>query len=208
MATSRTRPATRGPWTATGSGPQKRRAQALPSVIQIKATLREIDPPVWRRVLVPDRASLADLSGVLQVAFGWLGHHLHEFRFGEAIYGLPDDEAPAHQKDEARTALSDLAHEGMSARYAYDFGDGWEHDLLIEAIQPLDPEVTYPLCTGGARACPPDDCGGPARYADLLRILADPDDPEHAEQRRWVGGFFDPEGFDANRVNRELRDQR
>ena len=134
-----------------------------------------------------------------------MGHHLHEFRFGEVLYGMPDDEAPAHQKDDARTALSELAHEGLSALYSYDFGDGWEHDLLIEAVQPFDPEVTYPLCIGGARAGPPDDCGGPMRYADMLRILADPDDPEHAEQRRWVGGHFDPEGFDANRINRELR---
>lgn len=187
---------------------RRRRAQAPSTIIQIKATLRDIHPPVWRRVEVPAHASLADLSRVLVTAFGWRGHHLHEFRFGEVLYGIPDEEAPAHQKDEAGARLSELAHPRMSALYSYDFGDGWDHDLLIEAIKPADPDVLYPLCTGGARAGPPDDCGGPPGYTELLRILADPRDPEHAEQRRWVGGFFDPEAFDANSVNRHLRGER
>jgi hypothetical protein len=175
-------------------------------VVQIRATLRGVSPPVWRRVELLAGSTVADLHDVLQIAFGWLGHHAHEFRFGEGLYGTPDEEAPAHQKDEDRAVLGDVVEEGMTGLYAYDFGDGWEHDLLVEATRSFDGDLMYPLCTGGARACPPDDCGGPDRYAEMLEILADPGHPEHHQQRRWVGGFFDPEGFDANQINRDLRE--
>ena len=90
--------------------------------------------------------------------------------------------------------------------YRYDYGDDWEHVVEVEDVTGPDRRLTYPLCVGGARACPPEDCGGAGGYENLLGVLASPEHGEHDEMLTWVGGDFDPAGFDANAVNRLLRD--
>ena len=173
-------------------------------VLQLKVQLTRIRPPVWRRLLVPPTYSLADLHDVIQVAFGWIGYHLHEFELGGETYGVLDEDAPPELKPEGRARLSRLAPLGTRFRYLYDFGDGWEHDVHVEKRLPRDPGGQYPRCTGGRRACPPEDVGGPWGYEAFLAALHDPEHPEHERYVEWSGGNFDPEAFDLQEVNDAL----
>lgn len=185
------------------------RAQSRPAtgprVCRMKITLREIRPPVWRRLEVRDDMTLARLHTVLQRVMGWTDSHLHAFRVGKVRFGTPDPEWPDDTISERKIRVRDLIDRGVKRFvYEYDFGDDWQHDIVIEKI--LEPEfgVRYPRCLGGKRACPPEDCGGAPGYAELVATLADPYDPEYEHMRSWAG-WFEPEAFDLERVNQSLR---
>lgn len=175
------------------------------NIYRIKASLRYIEPPIWRRIEVPSDITLAKLHAVLQAAMGWRNVHLHAFRIGREIYGKPDRSMPDYaMNDERKTCLDAIAGQGDTIIYEYDFGDGWEHTLKIEKVFPPEPKVRYPRCTAGRRACPPEDCGGPPGYAHLLDVLRDPRHEEHEELRDWLPSGFDPEAFDADAINKRL----
>ena len=150
-----------------------------------------------------DPHPLAELHEVLQAAFGWWGYHLHEFDIDGVRYGSDDGEDWDPLEDERRARLDKLARAGSSFTYTYDFGDNWRHTVTVEKIPPADPSMTYPVCTGGRRARPPEDCGGVSGYENVLAVLADPADGEHASMLEWVGGSFDPERFRNVRVRRQ-----
>lgn len=174
-------------------------------IYQIKVTLRDVSPPAWRRVEVPGDTKLGKLHRILQAALGWTDSHLHAFRIGRTVYGVPDPDFPDDETvNERNVRLARIAAQGDKLIYEYDFGDGWEHELRVEKVIPADPAVHYPRCTAGSRACPPEDCGGPGGYEHLLEVLRDPKHEEHDEMREWIGGDFDPEAFDLEAVNREL----
>ncbi len=175
------------------------------NIYQIKVTLRHVRPPVWRRIEVPADIKLDRLHRVLQAVMGWTDSHMHAFRLGMVQYGRPSREFPDMFRNERTARLDQLAGVGKNLIYEYDFGDGWEHELKIEKALAPEPGVRYPRCTAGKRACPPDDCGGPWGYEHLLEVLRDPKHEEHEEMREWIGGNFDPEAFDLEQVNRELR---
>jgi hypothetical protein len=170
---------------------------------QLKITLKGIRPPVWRRVRVSGDLSFAQLHGVVQIAMGWTDSHLHQFRIGDERFAIPSREDWDRPADERKARLSEVAAEKDRFHYDYDFGDGWEHEILVEKITPPDADLVAE-CLDGRRACPPEDCGGPYGYANLLGILADPSHEEHAEMKEWAGGELDPESFDAAAVNRLL----
>lgn len=172
-------------------------------VHQLKVVLRGSEPPIWRRLQVPSTTTLAELHGVLQVAMGWEDYHLHQFEIARVTYGIDDGEGwgPA-PKDERRTRLDRVARKGTSLVYEYDFGDSWEHDITVDDVFAAEEGKTYPTCTAGERACPPEDCGGIWGYEEFLGALADPDHEEHDRLLEWVGGEFDPERFDLAGVNR------
>jgi Plasmid pRiA4b ORF-3-like protein len=180
-----------------------------PTVHRLKITLRGIRPPIWRRIEVPTNLSLFELSAVLEAAMGWLGGHLHAYDAGGVTYQLPDDyDSPFGRRivDERKARLGRvLPSVGAKMTFDYDFGDGWQHDVVVEAIGPGDKNVTYPRCVTGRRACPPDDCGGPWGYGDLLEVLADPNHPEHAARLEWCGGPLDPEAFDIEATNTAMQ---
>ena len=177
---------------------------ATSSVSQLHVSLREVQPEVWRRVQVRSDLTLSNLHQVLQTVMGWSDSHLHQFRFGKAVYGRPDPEFPACL-DERKAFLADLLRApGDRLDYEYDFGDGWRHDIVLEQVLEPASTVEYPLVTAGGRACPPEDCGGPPGYEHLLDVLARPRHTEHRDLLRWVGGSFDPEAFDAEGINRRL----
>jgi hypothetical protein len=179
------------------------------TVHQLKLTLREVKPPVWRRIVVESDLTLGELAGVLEAAMGWESYHLHAFEVGGTRYGVPDPDWDMDDLDENRFRLADvLPKVGMKMRWEYDFGDGWEHDVLVEAIGPPERGVEYPLCLAGRRACPLEDCGGPWGYADLLVALADPDHPEHEERREWAPPGFDPARFDLEQTKQAMRSPR
>ena len=185
------------------SGPRK----APRSVYQIKVTLRSVKPPIWRRILVAADTPLDQLHGILQVAMGWMGGHLHQFIVRGAAYGTPDPEFDFDVRDERRLRL-DHAITGSGAKiiYQYDFGDGWEHDVLLEKIVRPENDTLYPVCIKGRRACPIEDCGGPWGYKNLLEVLQDPSHPEHEEMLEWAGRQVDAEAFDMEETNLLLED--
>lgn len=176
-------------------------------VFQIKVTLLHTKPPIWRRVLVPASIKLSELHEVLNELMGWENAHLHSFAVGDRTFvNLRDDpDASAEYEDERKVRLDALVEPGKSFHYVYDFGDGWRHTVVVEKRLDHDPRFEYPMCVDGARACPPEDCGGPPGYDNLLRVLANKRDAEHDEMLTWVGGHFDPDGFDINRTNQALR---
>ncbi|MEW4568360.1 plasmid pRiA4b ORF-3 family protein [Tautonia sp. JC769] len=181
------------------------------TVYQLKVTLRGSRPPIWRRIRVPD-CTLGELHEVIQVVMGWEDAHLHEFVVRGERYGPPppDDfgmDFGSEEQDEDTVLLSRVAEGGKRTRmrYVYDFGDSWEHEVTVEKALAPEPGVEYPRCVGGARACPPEDCGGVWGYADFLDAIADPGHEMHEEMREWVGGEFDPEAFDIEAVNEELQ---
>jgi hypothetical protein len=186
--------------------PAKLRGSTL--VYRLRVELLEIKPLVWRRLLVPADIKLPKLHQCLQLAMGWTNSHLHQFKLGEAHDGVPDPEWPELQTlDERQVRLCDLIGEVQrEIVYEYDFGDGWEHRIVLEQTEPANEFMSYPLCTAGERACPPEDVGGVPGYEEFLNIIGDPDHEEHGQSLLWVGGgAFDPEGFDLNAVNRARR---
>jgi hypothetical protein len=180
---------------------------ALAPIFQLKITLEGVKPPVWRRLLVPADIPLHKLHAVVQEVMGWTNSHLHQFLLRDRRFGATLSDGVTQElnlEDERKVRLQELVGPGQSLRYEYDFGDGWLHSVLVERQLEPDPRFTYPSCIGGARACPPEDCGGPPGYARLLRILKDSSHLEHDDTVTWLGGAFDPKGFDLNSVNTAL----
>lgn len=194
-----------------GAATRGEAGRATGQVYQLKATLLDTKPPIWRRILVDGATTLDRLHEVIQAAFGWWNDHLHEFEIDGTDYGVThlawaDWGRPV--VDERTARLDALADVGSRMEYRYDFGDGWRHRIVVEKTLPADAVTTVPACVDGRRACPPEDCGGPWGYQQLLEILADPHHPEHAERRAWLGGPFDPEAFDPRDFTRHLEQLR
>jgi hypothetical protein len=140
---------------------------------------------------------------------GWTNSHLYRFGIGCAEYGEPDPEYADNgidMRNAKRTKLNQVVpSEKMRFTYEYDFGDSWEHQILVEKILSAEASAQYPVCLAGKRACPPEDCGGIWGYEELLQIIRDPGHVEHKRMMEWLGGLFDPEEFDIDEVNRSLR---
>ena len=176
------------------------------NIYQIKITLRDSKPPIWRRLLVADDTKLSELHTIIQEAMPWWDYHLHQFEVDGVYYSTPHPEDYRPVVDERKTNLSDVAgFEGAKFFYEYDFGDGWEHMIEVEKILPPDPGQPLPVCIKGKRACPPEDVGGIWGYYMFLEAIQDPDHPEHEDYLEWVGGEFDPEAFDLDEANEALR---
>jgi len=179
------------------------------SVHRLKVKLRSVKPPVWRRIVVRSEMTLEELSSVLEAAMGWHGGHLHVFDIAGTYYGRPDPEWGHDDLDEGKFRVRGVLPDvGSKFRWAYDFGDGWEHDVVVEEIGPAEADVEYPLCLTGRRACPPEDCGGPWGYANLLDALADPSHPDHEELSEWMPLGFDPAHFDLEVTSIAMRSPR
>ncbi|HET91351.1 MAG TPA: plasmid pRiA4b ORF-3 family protein [Chloroflexi bacterium] len=176
--------------------------QSTATIYQIKITLKGSKPPIWRRVLVHSDVTLEKLHYIIQDAMGWTNSHLHQFIVGGTYYGESHpDYGLDDMIDERRMRLEEIASEGDKFIYEYDFGDSWEHVVLVEKV--LEPETgqRYPVCIKGKRACPPEDVGGVWGYEEFLETIRDPDHPDHEEYLEWVGDDFDPEAFDLEETN-------
>lgn len=182
-------------------------AKAAGTLYQLKITLQDVRPPIWRRVLVPDCA-LEELHDVIQVAMGWTNSHMHDFEVGGKRYTDVRAADELEMEDESQALLSTvIPKEKFKFGYTYDFGDDWRLEILVEKILPTAAGREVPVCVDGKRACPPEDVGGPWGYADYLLALADPKHTNHKDMLEW-GGVFDPEAFDLDEVNKELRGMR
>ena len=175
------------------------------AIYQIKLSIIGVKPPIWRTVLVASDLKLRAFHKVIQVVMGWTDSHLHQFIANNVFYGIPDDDFGMEIEDEAKYKLSQLLKkEKDTLIYEYDFGDSWEHKILLEKILPFDSKAALPVCIKGKRACPPEDCGGIWGYEELLETISDPKHPEHESMLDWLGGEFDPEGFDLEQINMDL----
>ncbi|MFH1704224.1 MAG: plasmid pRiA4b ORF-3 family protein [Nitrospirota bacterium] len=177
-------------------------------VYQFKITLKGIKPPIWRRIKVSETYTFWDLHVAIQDSMGWTDTHLHHFEIKNPAtgmreeIGIPDEDfidmtiRPGWKWEIANYFSS----QNDKAEYIYDYGDDWEHSIKLEKIFQRNEGIEYPVCTGGARACPPEDCGGIWGYQDFLEAIMDPKNPQHEEMLDWIGGDFDPESFDAKDV--------
>ena len=179
-------------------------------VYQFKIELLDIFPTIWRRILVPADYNFWDLHVAIQDAMGWTDSHLHHFEIkgkgkrkmvrigmpdfygtGELPEVFPGWEIPMFHY------FNDL---GVGAKYMYDYGDGWEHSVTLEGYIYREKKVKYPMCIGGKRACPPEDCGGIHGYHNVVETLSNPFHPDHRDMRIWAGGDWAPEKFDQNKI--------
>jgi hypothetical protein len=186
----------------------------MPDIYQLKVTLLGTKPPIWRRLLVPADLILAKLHDVLQIAMGWHNAHLYEFHVGRQRYGRPNPDerwfgSGLPTINDRRVRVDEVLREVRSKLvYTYDMGDSWEHSVVLEKRLPADPDAAYPVCIGGERACPPEDCGGLPGFYGLLEALQNPEDGRGEEMLEWIGEEFDPEAFPIDYVNRALRRRR
>ena len=182
-------------------------AKAKSSIYELKITLLEIEPAIWRRIQVPSTIPLCCLHDALQAVFGWTDSHLHQFEKDGKYWGVPDDDGfdgDVEVIDESKVPVAKLLlSEGDSLIYVYDFGDNWRHSVVLEKIVPSD-APTKPICLGGKRRCPPEDVGGPSGYEEFLAVIFEPGHDEFTHFRGWAGGTFHAEQFDMMAVNYNL----
>lgn len=186
-----------------------------PNAVEVHVVLNDIEPAIWRRLIVPLNTTLAELHHILQAAMGWTDSHLHEFDIGGLRYGDPDmlnedrfeDDAQAF--DAAQVRLKDFSRKpGTAFTYIYDFGDNWRHTITLEKLVAITPAPKTATCVAGARCCPPEDVGSTSGYEEFLRVLSSTDPEDREEQRhlkRWSGGKFDPERFDLVKTDKKVR---
>ena len=187
---------------------RKLRGMAQPgdALLQVRITLADVtDPSVWRRVLVPSAYPLDRVHLVIQAAMGWENYHLHAFRLGDESYAAADPDDELGHRDESKFRLGDLAAGADRIDYEYDFGDGWDHALDIEARTVAAEGNEYPACVAGEGACPPEDCGGSYGFAEFKAVLAGPPSAERAELLQWAGGDYDPDRFDLSVANSAVK---
>ena len=176
-------------------------------IYQIKVTLRDSKPPIWRRLLVSGNAPLFDLHKIIQVSMGWTNSHLHQFIIDGEYYSIPSEEDWEPVIDERKYRMAEIAStERSKFIYEYDFGDSWEHEIVIEKILPIDPQTEYPYCMKGKRACPPEDVGGVWGFEEFLEAMKDPKHEEHESFIEWWGGQYDPEVIDLEGINQVLQE--
>lgn len=179
---------------------------------QFEITLKGPKPSIWRRIQVPEEYNFYELHVAIQDAMGWHDCHLHQFdmkhpQTGEKIsIGTPSSDFGFEAIIPEQTAkiTKYFVNVNDKALYEYDFGDGWEHEIVLQRIMPSEADVEYPRCVAGKRACPPEDCGGVWGYAELLKILASPETDEYMEKIEWLDSLgvedFDPDEFDPEEI--------
>ena len=211
----------------------------MSKVYQIRISLNDIEPPIWRQVLVQSDITLGRMHDLIQIVMGWTDDHLHQFmlrikkykpmpgemarqlepggfddtlfyRMGGRRIFVPKttpwgDPTGMEGEDESAVTLAEACPKVKSKlTYEYDFGDGWKHTIEVRKIVDPDPAAKYPTCQAGEQACPPEDCGGPWGYGNLLAMLDGPDDKRDEELMDWLGDEFDPDAFDLEKVNAVL----
>jgi len=177
-------------------------------ICTLRIELRGSDPLIWRQVEVPTSITLKVLHDVIQAAMGWLDYHLWEFRLGKRRFGLPVDEdwGTEPRTEATKVRLREvLTPRKTTITYVYDFGDDWEHRLILTNIRQGEPGIGYPRYVAGERNAPPEDCGGIPGFYEKLDIAADPTHPDHDEIREWLKDY-DPNVIDELEIKISLAD--
>ncbi|HDX9578387.1 TPA: plasmid pRiA4b ORF-3 family protein [Bacillus pseudomycoides] len=183
----------------------RERKPVQPAIYQFKVTLKGIRPPIWRRFLIDNQVTFEDLHIIIQIVMGWENYHLFSFDTKDALVQILDDSSeffPSLREvyDAEDTQIGELiTEEKQKCLYTYDFGDDWEHELVLEKILPIDEKMVVPTCLKGKRACPPEDCGGIYMYNEIEAALKGEGELDE-EMKDWLGEF-DPEEFDLEFIN-------
>jgi hypothetical protein len=175
------------------------------SAFRVRLQLADVEPVVWRRLLVPGMVRMAKFSGILLTAMGWTDSHLHIFRVGDKRYGMCFDDYPEEEIDEKGVTVLQALSQERRFFYDYDFGDGWEHEVVIEELSWSSIGLKFAVCIDGQNACPPEDVGGSGGYSEFLKTISDPKHEDHASYLEWAGGSFDPAEFDLAGTNAALQ---
>lgn len=187
----------------------QKKTKAPHELYRLRITLGEGPQVVWRELQVADDTTLAELHWILQCSFGWTNSHLHQFQIAEETYSDPRfglDEPDFPVRNERRRTLRQIVRSKVDEFwYEYDFGDGWRHRITITEILPVVAKQSYPVCLGGERAGPPEDCGGFGGYAHLLYVLSHPNADEYDRTKEWVGDGYEPGHCDLEGINWQLR---
>jgi hypothetical protein len=187
----------------------KREADII-QAIRIKIILDRTNPLIWRELLVPKDITFYKLHHAIQIAMGWTNSHLFEFkiegyRIGE-IYENLEEQGESHIVNAKETKLIGLVDkEGEEFKYEYDFGDGWDHSIILEKYESLKSTHQLPFCISGALKCPQEDCGGITGFYDFLSIISDKLHPDYQDTKVWAGGKFDPTEFDVVKINKYIK---
>lgn len=182
----------------------------ISEAIRIKISLDKTNPLIWRELLVRRDITFYKLHHVIQLAMGWTNSHLFEFkiegyRIGEIFENMEELDG-SHIINAKETKLISLVDkEGECFKYEYDFGDGWNHTIIFENYESIEPKQQLPFCVSGALKCPPEDCGGIPGFYDFLSVISNKRHPEHRETKTWAGGKFDPAEFDVLKINKQLK---
>jgi hypothetical protein len=174
-------------------------------IFQIQISLQGSKPKIWRRILVKPEITLVDFHKIIQTVMGWTNSHLHLFQQGRNSYSPEEFEVEDTKNSRKVTLNSLLKKEKDKIKYEYDFGDGWQHDILLEKILPSDKTMPIPSCIDGKGNCPPEDCGGIWGYEEIKKILVNSKHEQYEETMEWLGGEFDPDYFDKNKINEILK---
>jgi len=174
-------------------------------VYQLKITLIDSKPKIWRQIIVNPETLLVDLHRIIQTTMGWTNSHLHVFKGKDEEYSPIEFEVENAKNSRIIKLNKILKTEHHFIQYEYDFGDGWEHEILLEKILEEDEKNQVPRCIGGKRNCPPEDCGGLSGYENVIKTISDPAHYDYEEMMTWLGGEFDPEYFNLNEVNEQLK---
>jgi hypothetical protein len=176
------------------------------TIYQLKVTLKHIRPPIWRRFLVSSDITFYKLHLILQEVMGWANYHLYQFDVGGTTFTDAETVAELGGRDATKDKLNRFVQrEGDKFLYEYDFGDDWQHEIVLEKVLTAEEGIHYPTALKGKRACPPEDVGGPWGYAMFLEAIQNPAHDEYEAMLEWIGGEFDTEAFDLNAVNRALQ---
>jgi len=177
----------------------------MPNKLQIKISLHYIKPSIWRSVIVRDDITFKDLHDTIQAAMGWHNAHLFSFYMGGKSVGIPFDGDDDVIDASSIKLTGNFDKEKANLNYQYDFGDSWDHQLIIEKVEPIKPKEKLPKCLAGERNCPPEDCGGFPGYENLVEIMKDKKHSEHKEMVGWLGEVFKPEKFSLAAANKRLK---
>jgi hypothetical protein len=172
--------------------------------LQIRVSLMGSEPLIWRRVRLSGETTLEELHYVIQVVMDWENYHMHRFVASDRVYGVDEDFMPDPQSERSVTLWEVIPQPQDRLLYEYDFGDGWEHEILVEELLAPEEGVRYPVCVEGEYAAPPEDCGGIPGYYMMLEAIEDEENPDHEEMLEWIGGDFDPVTVDLEEINRRL----
>jgi hypothetical protein len=195
----------KGKETVPKARPKVKKAENLGRVYQLKISLIGSKPEIWRQILVLGDTTLAKLHNIIQELIGWEDDHLHEFVIAGGHYTRPHPDDLVPSQDEKQIRLYEVApKKGLKFLYTYDFGDEWEHEIIVENILEEDSRFTgKPVCIGGENAGPPEDIGGIPGYYETLKAVKNPRHPDHEGLKEWLGEF-DPKAFNIDLVNRIL----
>lgn len=172
---------------------------------ELRISLVDVHPEVWRVFRVSSFVPLRKLHKIIQQVMGWENYHLYAFERAGIVFGSPDPDYVDPTISDLKIHLySVLTKVGDELTYTYDFGDGWQHKIVLQKILPAEADVSTPLCLDGAYACPPEDVGGVGGYANYAAIMRNPKDEEYEEYFQWRGAF-DPAAFDLSGINRKLK---